>query len=100
MHHPNFLKILAVPIFNNNYSFIVMGTGYKKLVLVDPANTDVMISYLEKYLCEYKVKFVLYTHKHSNHKCDSEFLIKYINDNSLIVMAGKEDAQEIEGVNI
>jgi hypothetical protein len=32
------LKIIALPLFHDNYSYIVIGTALKKLVLVDPAN--------------------------------------------------------------
>lgn len=42
-------RIFAIPLFQDNYSYIIQ-TGVKDpLMLVDPANPEVILDYLNKY---------------------------------------------------
>ena len=46
-------KVIAVPLFGDNYSYIVKGTSQDKLVLVDPANPTVIVAYLNDNFPQY-----------------------------------------------
>lgn len=93
-------KVLAVPLFKDNYSYVVLGTGKDEAVLVDPANPKVVLDYLQRYLPKYKVNCLLYTHKHWDHAGGSEELVKTLMSEKLLVVAGKEDGGEIKGSNL
>ena len=65
------LKIIALPLFKDNYSYIVLGCSKNGAILVDPAAPTVVMDYLQKYLPDFRVKHVLYTHKHWDHAGNS-----------------------------
>jgi glyoxylase-like metal-dependent hydrolase (beta-lactamase superfamily II) len=67
-------KIIAIPLFEDNYSYIIQGTAKNNLVLVDPANPTVILAYLKDNFSQYKVSHVLYTHKHWDHAGESLYL--------------------------
>lgn len=94
------MKIIAVPLFQDNYSYIIVGTAPKKLVLVDPANPPVVVDYVKRYLPGYDVNCLLYTHKHWDHAGGSEQLVGMLADPQLKVVAGKEDGESIKGSNL
>ena len=62
-----YYKIIALPLFEDNYSYIISGTAKKSLVLVDPANPIVVLNYLKNNFPHYCISHVLYTHKHWDH---------------------------------
>lgn len=68
----NRFKVLAVPLFKDNYSYIVLGTAPNKAVLIDPASPSVVLDYLKRYLPTFQVNCLLYTHKHWDHAGGSE----------------------------
>ncbi len=41
-------RIFAVPLFQDNYSYVVQGSKSNELVLVDPANPKVIIEFLQR----------------------------------------------------
>lgn len=41
-----YYRVLALPLFEDNYSYIVAGTAKRNLVLVDPANPVVILKFL------------------------------------------------------
>lgn len=61
------LKIFAVPLFSDNYSYIVKSSLNSALFLIDPANPEVIINFLDKYFSNLTVSHILYTHKHWDH---------------------------------
>lgn len=62
-----FYKVIAVPLFEDNYSYIIQGTAKNTLVLVDPANPTVILSFLKSNFPEHLISHILYTHKHWDH---------------------------------
>lgn len=60
-------RITVLPLFTDNYSYILQGHSHKKLVLVDPAQPKIVLSYLKQYLPDHVVSDILYTHKHWDH---------------------------------
>lgn len=60
-------RIFAVPLFQDNYSYVIQGSKDNELVLVDPANPTVISEFLKTNFCNYQVSNVLYTHKHWDH---------------------------------
>jgi hydroxyacylglutathione hydrolase len=60
-------RVIAVPLFEDNYSYVIQGTAANKLVLVDPANPTVVLSFLRSSFPNHSVSHVLYTHKHWDH---------------------------------
>ena len=67
-----FYKIIALPLFGDNYSYIISGTAKKCLVLVDPAVPSVVMNYLTTNFPQYSISHVLYTHKHWDHAGQSD----------------------------
>jgi len=41
-------RIFAVPLFQDNYSYIIEGSKTNELVLIDPANPKVIVDFLQK----------------------------------------------------
>lgn len=66
------LKVLAIPLFKDNYSYVVLGSSPNSAVLIDPAAPSVVYNFLQKYLPDYKVNHILYTHKHWDHAGGSQ----------------------------
>ncbi len=60
-------RVIALPLFEDNYSYIIQGTALKSLVLVDPANPTTVLNYLQNNFPQHIVSHVLYTHKHWDH---------------------------------
>jgi|LakMenEpi03Aug12_release.lakeMendotaPanAssembly.Ray.scaffolds.fasta_scaffold621198_1 glyoxylase-like metal-dependent hydrolase (beta-lactamase superfamily II) len=71
-------RIFAIPLFKDNYSYIVQTSSKEPLLLVDPANPAVIINCLEKYFSDQNVGHILYTHKHWDHAGGSEDLYKLL----------------------
>jgi len=69
-----FYKVIALPLFDDNYSYIVSGTAKNSLVLIDPANPTVVMSFIKNNFPNHIVSHVLYTHKHWDHAGGSEEL--------------------------
>lgn len=59
-------RVFAVPLFSDNYSYIIK-SKQSGLLLVDPANPEVIINCLERYFFGSTVNHILYTHKHWDH---------------------------------
>lgn len=96
-----YYKIIALPLFQDNYSYIVAGTAKRRLVLVDPANPDVVMNYLNTNFPEHLISHVLYTHKHWDHEGGSEQLsaqLKALNPEVKIVI-GDNDKDFVKGTN-
>lgn len=62
-----YYKVVVLPLFEDNYSYIISGTAKQCLVLVDPANPTVVMSYLTTNFPHHVISHVLYTHKHWDH---------------------------------
>lgn len=73
-------RVFAVPLFQDNYSYVIQGTRPNELVLVDPANPSVVMEFLKKKFGGFQVTNVLYTHKHWDHAGGNEQLYKAINN--------------------
>jgi hydroxyacylglutathione hydrolase len=86
-------KVIAVPLFEDNYSYVVQGTAKNNLVLVDPANPPVVLSFLKKNFPHHEISHVLYTHKHWDHAGGSLDLYKELKDNNphVQVVIGEHD---------
>ena len=102
--HPNKnLLIFAIPLFSDNYSYIVQSNPTSPLILIDPANPAVITHCLFKYFPRTPVKHILYTHKHWDHAGGAVELLdalreQYSNENKIEVYAGLEDAEHIPTV--
>ncbi len=72
-------RIFAVPLFQDNYSYIVQTSLKDPLMLVDPANPEVIMDCLNRYFNNQQVGHILYTHKHWDHAGGSEDLFKILN---------------------
>ena len=66
-----YYKVIALPLFEDNYSYVVQGTAKNSLVLVDPANPTVVLSFVKSTFPHHQISHVLYTHKHWDHAGDS-----------------------------
>lgn len=66
------LRIFAVPLFADNYSYIIRTSATASLMLVDPANPSVIADCLATYFGHCTVGHILYTHKHWDHAGGAE----------------------------
>jgi hydroxyacylglutathione hydrolase len=89
----SYYKIIVVPLFEDNYSYVVQGTASNKLVLVDPANPTVVLSFLKLNFPQHIISHVLYTHKHWDHAGGSLDLCKELKDKNpdVCVVIGEND---------
>ena len=71
-------RIFAVPLFQDNYSYIVQTSPFNPLFLVDPANPEVILHCLEQYFPKHEVGYILYTHKHWDHAGNAEELYEVL----------------------
>jgi hydroxyacylglutathione hydrolase len=67
-----YYRVIAIPLFEDNYSYIISGTAKQQLVLVDPANPTVVLNYVSSNFPQHMISHVLYTHKHWDHAGGSE----------------------------
>ena len=67
-----FYKVVALPLFEDNYSYIVSGSIKNTLVLIDPANPKIVMNFVKTNFPDHLVSHVLYTHKHWDHAGGSE----------------------------
>ena len=65
-------KILAVPLFADNYSYIIKAVTKKSLILVDPANPEVILDAVKRIFPGVAIRHILYTHKHWDHAGGAE----------------------------
>lgn len=80
---------------------MVQGTAKDSLVLVDPANPTVVLSFVRSNFPHHHISHVLYTHKHWDHAGDSLSLyneLKAQNPNIKVVI-GEHDRNFVEGAN-
>ena len=82
-------KIFAVPLFADNYSYIIKTLSTKFLVLIDPANPDVILDATKRLFPNTPIKHILYTHKHWDHAGGAQELIEKLNDPQLESYIGK-----------
>lgn len=70
------------------------------LLLVDPANPEVILDCLNRYFSNQQVGHILYTHKHWDHAGGAEDLFKILSakEEKLEVYSGAEDAMHIKTV--
>ena len=70
----HFLRVVAIPLFDDNYTYILFGTKANQGVLIDPADPPKVLEHL-KSLSDLKISHILYTHKHWDHANGSLELI-------------------------
>lgn len=58
-------RIIILPAFKDNYIFMLCDEKKKKAVVVDPGDSSVVFSFLEKE--NYRLSSILITHHHSDH---------------------------------
>jgi len=73
-------RIFAVPLFQDNYSYVIQGSKANELVLIDPANPKVILEFLKRNFESFQVSNVLYTHKHWDHAGGSKQLFDDLNN--------------------
>ena len=67
-------RVTALPLFEDNYSYVIQGTDPLRLVLVDPAVPHIVVNFLKLNFPQHVVSHVLYTHKHWDHAGGSDEL--------------------------
>ena len=61
----NLLNIFPIPLFQDNYSYLVVNNS--KGLLVDPALSEPVLNFLSKNHPEIQITHILVTHKHWDH---------------------------------
>lgn len=70
------MKIIPIPLFADNYSYIILNEKNLKAALVDPAEAEEIWKVLLKDFSEYTVTSILLTHKHWDHAGNFRDLIQ------------------------
>jgi hydroxyacylglutathione hydrolase len=93
------MRVIPIPLFEDNYSYLVHGANKKNSMLVDPADSAAILQYLKNNK-EFIVTNILLTHKHWDHAGGVPELVKSIPelykdegivDYKLEVYGGSED---------
>jgi len=82
------VSVELLPLFGDNYSYLLLHEGSKTMAIVDPADPAPVLKALEMHP-EYKLHTILTTHKHWDHAGGNLELLKHFP--SLQVVGGKGD---------
>lgn len=94
------IKVFPVRLFTDNFSYFIFGRNIRNCMLVDPADHNVILPYLQKWP-QHKVSHVLLTHRHSDHVGDLPALLhglKKLYNTETEVVSGAHD--NIQGTTI
>ncbi len=69
------LKVLHVPIFSDNYVWILQSNASNEVCVIDPGDADPVIAYLKQN--DLKLTRILITHSHSDHINGIDGLLAY-----------------------
>lgn len=58
------LRVVPIPLFDDNYSYLILHDASMTAALVDPADPLPVINILKQTYSEYKLTHILTTHKH------------------------------------
>ena len=85
-------RIVPIPLFEDNYSYLVYINANIGL-LIDPADSDRIISFLSSEYPSMIISHILLTHKHWDHAGGVQELLTYFEkkDNKIHVVAGEEE---------
>lgn len=72
------MKVTPIPLFSDNYAYLVHGAKKENSLLVDPADEKVIYDWLQKNP-EYTISHILVTHKHYDHAEGVPGLTKRLN---------------------
>lgn len=81
-------RIFAVPLFQDNYSYVIEGAKANELVLVDPANPKVVLEFIQRNFDNFIVSNVLYTHKHWDHAGGNQQLFNDLKNEHVKIYIG------------
>ena len=102
----NSFRMLVFPIklFKDNYSYLVLNNSNKFGFLIDPADPDKIMNFLEDFK-PFEISTVLYTHKHWDHASGSKKLFEMLSSRSIDksvninFWASSIEAKEIDYIN-
>ena len=86
------MQVNLIPIFEDNYCYLVHGSKKENCLLVDPADEDIIYDWLQKNP-ELMVSHVLLTHKHGDHAGGAPGLVERLEED--YKAAGKPTTIEI-----
>ena len=86
------LVVEQVPIFEDNYSYVLIRSGQDRALVVDPGDGERIWGFLEKK--GYELEAILATHHHFDHVAGIEFLC---NKTSVDVYCSKSDLGRVPG---
>lgn len=71
------MQVIPIPLFDDNYAYLVHGAKKENSFLVDPADEKVIHQWLQKN-SEYTISHILVTHKHWDHAGGVPALVKQL----------------------
>lgn len=71
------MKILPIPLLEDNYSYLIYGKNTNEAMVVDPSEAFPLINLLEK-MPEIQVTNILLTHKHWDHTGGVADLLRFL----------------------
>ena len=73
------MQVIPIPLFEDNYCYLVHGSKKDSCFLVDPADEKAVYDWLQKN-SEFKLSHVLLTHKHWDHAGGAAELVKKLEE--------------------
>lgn len=74
--------VAPIPIFNDNYAFAIISLRTERIALVDPADSDTCLVYIQRFSSytglSLQLTEILTTHKHWDHAGGNEALLEFI----------------------
>jgi hydroxyacylglutathione hydrolase len=86
------MRIIPYPVFDDNYSYLVVDEATKTCAVVDPAEPEKALAAAEKEGLE--ISYILTTHHHWDHAGGNEALAKTLGD-KLVVVGSAVDGERI-----
>ena len=69
------ISVSHIPQLNDNYSFIIKEKKNNQAIIIDPAESDSIIKYIQKN--KLNIKAILLTHHHNDHTAGVKNILKY-----------------------
>ena len=85
------MKVIPIPMLTDNYGYMVHGSKIENTILVDPAESKVVLPFLTHFP-HHKISHIFLTHKHWDHVGDVDVLIKELGtryEHEIEVVAGE-----------
>ena len=95
------INIVPIPLFEDNYSYLIY-SNLETGVLIDPADSNVIQTFLSTNYPSMKISHIFLTHKHWDHSGGVPELIPFLlkNNKNLEIVAGEEEDLKFTTISV